>query len=387
MIYLDHASTTPLHPEVRATLLEALEAFGNPGSLHAAGRQARRWLEDARREVAALVGALPAEVIFTASGTESNNMVLRGVVDAYLDAVPVHLVVSGIEHPCIRNTARYLAERRPNVTLTEVAPAPDGRVMPDAVAAALTPHTRLVSVMMVNNETGALQPVEEIARVARTAGVPFHTDACQAPGRVEVAGLATCADAITLCAHKMYGPRGAAALVLREGVAMRSLLLGGGQERERRAGTENTAALAAMGTAARLARLHTATWAAHTCDCEAALLEAMASEGLEACLTLPPGTPRAPGIMNLAVPPLDAEDLMIGLDLAGVGISTGSACNSGSIEPSTVLRAMGLTPTEARRRVRISAGLATAPEDMPKVARFIAQLAQRKGEGELRIKN
>jgi cysteine desulfurase len=283
------------------------------------------------------------------------------------------------------------------VDLSIIAPGADGVVDVAAVVAAIRPDTRLVSVMAVNNETGAIQPVREIAAACRERGVPFHTDACQALGRIDVADLAAetaagRADAITLCAHKIYGPKGAAALVLGPGApALRPLVHGGHQEGGRHAGTENTAAIVGFGVAAALAGRELAARSAHARACEAALLAAAARLGLPLSPTLaaldegaapgPRRSPRrAPGILNLRLCGVAADDVVIVLDLDGIAVSSGAACQSGMVEPSRVLRASGLDGTPLREAFRVSAGLATSPEriadDMAAVAASLERLAR-----------
>jgi len=380
MIYLDHAATTPLHPEVRTAMAQAGEAFGNPSSLHRTGRQARAALEGAREQLAASVGCLPREVVFCSSGTEANHLALRGFVGGLPAGIAAHAVISSIEHPCLRAAVRELADTRPGFTWSECPVGRDGVVLLDDLVPVLQPETRIVSLMAVNNELGTRQPVQQVGALCRERGITFHTDACQAAGRLQLKPLLAEAAMATLCAHKVYGPRGGAALVVREGVTLRPLMGGGHQEGERRAGTENVSACVGLAKALQVAEEHHGEWVAHVRACEDALAVALQELGIELDETVP-AAGRVPGIWNMAIEGLQAEEMLIGLDLEGIAISTGSACNSGSVRPSHVLSALGLAPDDARRRVRLSAGLASDPADMVVAVRAIAELLRRKRGG------
>jgi len=250
-IYFDNAATTPVDPRVRAAMQPYLDGcFGNPSSLHVEGRTARAAVENARRQVAELVGASPSGVIFTGSGTEADNLALVGAARAFAGQ-PVHIVTSAIEHPAVRETCAWLAQRE-GVTVTYTPVTPDGIVDPDAVAALIGPETRLVSIMAANNVVGTLQPVRELARVARARGVLFHTDAVQAASCVPLDMQRDGIDLLSLSGHKLYGPKGIGALVCAENVPLAPVIHGGGQERGLRSGTENVAAIVGFGEAARL---------------------------------------------------------------------------------------------------------------------------------------
>jgi cysteine desulfurase len=378
MIYLDHAATTPLLPEAREAMLEAIDGgFGNPSSLHGAGREARHLVETAREQVALAAGCAPGQVIFTGSGTESNNLAIRGFVDSFALQTPVHLVISAIEHPCLYNTAKDLDQNRKNVSVTFVKPDSDGVITPESIVEELKPETKLVSVMTVNNETGARQPVEEITEACRRQGVPFHTDACQALGRMEIEVVGRAADMMTLCAHKVYGPKGAAALIVSDEIQLKAQLLGGEQEKLRRAGTENVPAIVGFGVACLQAKEKLATWREHAQTCEVNLRDEMEELGIS-WHDATPEEKRIPGIWNLSVDTLTAEEVVIGLDLMQIAVSNGSACNSGSIEPSRILQAMGMQAEESRKYFRVSVGLASDPDDMQRVANALAELVKRK---------
>lgn len=366
MIYLDNNATTPLDPRVGAAMLPWLgERHGNPSSIHAYGRAAREAVEAARSEVAALLEAQPPEIVFTASGTEANNAVL-----ATLTARPGgHVVISSFEHPSIREAAQRLATA--GIEVTRVSPRQDGCVAVADVEAALRPDTRLVALMLANNELGTLQPVAAVAARCRPLGIPVLTDAVQAAGKVAVSVRALDVDYLTIGAHKFHGPLGAAALWVRKGAPLESLLVGGGQERRRRASTENVPAIVGFGKAAAFAASELAARTA----CLAAL-----RDRLEAGLAAIPdarvhcgGSPRLPNTTHAAFLGLEAEALLIRLDLAGAAVSTGSACSSGVVEPSPTLLALGLPPSEALASLRISVGLFNTTEE---IDRFLAILAR-----------
>jgi cysteine desulfurase len=286
-------------------------------------------------------------------------------------------VISAIEHPCLYNTAKDLDQNRKNVSVTFVKPDSDGVITPESIVEELKPETKLVSVMTVNNETGARQPVEEITEACRRQGVPFHTDACQALGRMEIEVVGRAADMMTLCAHKVYGPKGAAALIVSDEIQLKAQLLGGEQEKLRRAGTENVPAIVGFGVACLQAKEKLATWREHAQTCEVNLRDEMEELGIS-WHDATPEEKRIPGIWNLSVDTLTAEEVVIGLDLMQIAVSNGSACNSGSIEPSRILQAMGMQAEESRKYFRVSVGLASDPDDMQRVANALAELVKRK---------
>jgi cysteine desulfurase len=342
-VYLDHNATTPLHPAARAAMLPWLgEQHGNPSSIHRFGQMARNAVEEAREKVAALLGARPAEIVFTASGTEANNAVIfdaarRGEGNG-------HLVISAIEHPSVREAAARL-EKEAGFEVTRVSPAEDGVVPAQAVLAALRPDTRLVCLMLANNELGTLQPVAEVAAACRERGVPIHCDAVQAVGKIPVDVRELGVDSLTVGAHKFHGPLGAAALWVRKGTQISSYLVGGSQERRRRASTENVPALVGLGAAAAIA---------------AAELPRRVPGAILHCTA----APRLPNTSHIAVSGIEGESLLIRLDIAGFAVSTGSACSSGTVEPSRTLLAMGLTRDEALSSLRVSFGITNTPEEV-----------------------
>src|SRR5687768_7042979 len=333
--------------------------FGNPSSVHHFGQVAKAALDEARSAVAGLIGADPSEVIFTSGGTESDNFAIRGVAEALDVTGRKHLIASAIEHEAVLNTLKALARRGWKTTLLPVDQS--GIVSPDALADALTDDTAIVSVMHANNEIGTVQPIAELARLAKSRGAVFHTDAVQSAGKVPVDVRALSVDLLSLSAHKFYGPKGVGALWIRRGVRLQSPMTGGKQERSRRAGTENVAGIIGLGAAAQLARAKMVAEADRL-----ALLRDRLEEGILKAVS---GTaingarsPRVPNTTNISFDRIEAESLLIALDLAGIAVSTGSACSSGTLEPSHVLKAMGFSAHRAQNSIRFSLGAARSEE-------------------------
>jgi cysteine desulfurase len=347
MIYLDNAATTCVRPEVRAAMEPFLDRdYGNASSPHAAGRRARRALEDARETVAAVLGGDPKEIVFTSGATESNTLAIAGAAEA-LHGRADHLVTTAVEHPSVLETFARLQKQGWKVTRVPVDGV--GLVDPARVAAAVTPRTALVSVMAVNNEVGTLQPIAAIRKAA--PGVLFHTDAAQAIGKVAVD--VRDADLVTFSAHKFHGPKGVGGLWIRKGTPVAAQFVGGGQEFERRAGTENVAGAVGLAAAMKLAipgRME---------ELRERLLKGLADARVA-------GSPdrRAPHILNVAFDGVDGEALILALDSAGVCISSGSACASMSTKPSHVLTAMGLPADVVKSSVRFSLSMLTTDEDV-----------------------
>ena len=369
-IYLDHNATTPLDASVLDAMLPALrEQFGNASSTHWFGQRARVLIEQARAEVAALIGATPQEIVFTGSGTEADNLALRGVA-ASTRGERRGILYSGIEHHAVMNTAQALA--REGYPVGVVGVLPDGRTDLGDLAAKLSNEVALVCSMLVNNETGVVQPVAEAARLAHEHGALLHCDAVQAAGKIPIDVDALGADLLALSAHKIYGPKGVGALYIRRGTQMKALIRGGGQERNRRAGTENVAGAAGLGRAAVLAR-------------EAAGDRAVAAlrDALETQLLALPGAhvngsaERIGNTTNVSFDGADAESLVMALDLEGVAVSTGAACAAGAIEPSHVLRAMGLRPSLIQGSLRFSLGRPTTTDDVERAVAAVATCLER----------
>ena len=354
-IYLDNNATTPIDPQVLVVLNESLrEVFGNASSIHREGQAARHRIEDARQSVADLIGAAAREIVFTSGGTESNNAALFGA--AAREGIH-HIVTTAIEHPSVLEPMQELARR--GHTLTVVKPKSDGRVDAADVIAALRDDTRLVAMMLANNETGVIQPVGEVGRVTRERGIHLHCDAVQAAGRMDIAVEALGADTLALSAHKLHAPKGIGALWVRKGVTLERLVFGGAQERRRRAGTENVPLAAAFGAAAVLARDPAPR--ARVRALRDALESALAHERMRVNGA---SAERVPNTSSLTFEGVDAEGLVIALDLEGIAASTGSACSSGRIEPSEVLLAMGVGEADAKSTVRISLSRFTTQEEV-----------------------
>lgn len=362
-IYLDNNATTAIHPDVLAVLTTSLrDVFGNASSIHQEGQAARRMIEDARESVARLLGATAREVVFTSGGTESNNAAIFGAI---AQGERCDIVTSAIEHPSVAEAVRTLEQR--GCTVTRVMPSRSGLVDADTVIAAIKPETKLVTVMMANNETGVVQPVEAIGRACRERGVHFHVDAVQAAGKIPIDVEAIGCDTLSISAHKMHAPKGIGALYVRRGLSMSAHLVGGAQERRRRAGTENVPLAAAFGAAAALPS------AAEQMRALRDRFESRVQDGV----VNGADAPRLPNTSNITFENADGEGLVIALDLSGVAVSTGSACSSGRVEPSAVLLAMGLTPDEARSTVRFSLSRFTTQDEVDRVTVLLAALIPR----------
>jgi cysteine desulfurase len=360
--YLDYNATAPLRPEVREAMIAAMDAHGNPSSVHAEGREARALVESARAKVAALSGARAEDVIFTSGGSEANALAL-----AAQPGEAWHCYMSAVEHPSVLASGRFYRGSTSKIPVSS-----DGVIDLDVLAAELAKNRLrgwrpFVSLMAANNETGAIQPVAAAAEIVHAAGGLLHTDAVQIAGRLPLDIGALGADMMTLSAHKIGGPKGVGALVLREGVAIEPLIKGGGQEQRRRAGTENVAGIVGFGVTAELAAAELG---------KAAALVSLRDELESRALEVESGTAvvsgqvaRLPNTSCIGVPGTKAETLVIGLDLAGVAVSAGSACSSGKVESSHVLSAMGVSPELAQGAIRVSLGIGTTSAD---IERFIS---------------
>lgn len=353
--YFDWNASAPLRPEARDAVAAAMDVTGNPSSVHAEGRRARDLIEAAREQVAALVGARSSEVVFTSGATEANAWALSGWETIFL---------SGIEHDSVRTPANLSGAR-----LIDIPAGSDGRARIDALASHVsTGHAlgrALVTLQMANNETGVLQPVADAVGFAREHGLSFHTDATQAAGRVPIDFAGLGADLLSLSSHKLGGPKGVGALVIRDGTTIAPLIAGGGQERRRRAGTENVAAIAGFGAAAKAARRdlqYASDLAARRDAVERGLID-VAPE----CFVIGQSSPRLANTVCIAWPGKSAETLVIKLDLAGIAVSAGSACSSGKIGSSHVLQAMGLAHDVAKSAIRVSLGLTTSDRDIQRL--------------------
>jgi cysteine desulfurase len=368
-IYFDNSATTPVLPEVFEAMRPYFdERFGNASSIHGNGQQTRAAVEQARESVAALLGCRPPEVVFTSGGTEADNLAIFGVAGA-----GDHVITSTVEHHAVLNACKHLEAGGADVTYLPV----DGRglVYPADVRRALRPTTKLITVMTANNETGVLQPVEEIGKIAAESEVYFHTDAVQAAGKVPLDVASIGCDLLAISGHKIHAPQGVGALYVRKGTALAPMLYGGRHERSRRAGTENVPGIVALGKAAELARAElkgdNQGMARMRNRLEAALL-ALDSAGVNG-----DGAPRVPQTLSMYFDSIDGESLVIALDLKGLAVSTGAACSSGAVEPSHVLMAMGLSPDRARASVRFSLGRQNTMEEVEVAISLVAETVAR----------
>jgi cysteine desulfurase len=374
-IYLDHNATTPVDPAVADRMAAVLrEDFGNPSSLHHFGQQAKALVDAARTSVASLVGGDPSEVVFTSGGTEGDNLAIRGVVEALERTGRRHVVASAIEHEAVLNTVRALAKRGVETTLVPVSQS--GVVAVEDLQHALRDDTAIVSIMQANNEIGTIQPIAELARAAHARGAIFHTDAVQSAGKIPIDARALEVDLLSVSAHKFYGPKGAGALWIRRGVRLAPTMTGGKQERGRRAGTENLAGIVGMGVAADIARSKLGS--------EAARLEVLRDRLEDGILREVTGTAvngvrrsRVANTTNISFDRVEAESLLIALDLEGIAVSTGSACSSGTLEPSHVLKAMGFAPHRTQNSIRFSLGTSTTAADIDRVVAVLPELIEK----------
>jgi cysteine desulfurase len=386
-IYLDANATTPVLPEVVEAMRPFLaESFGNPSSAHLHGQQARSAVEHARTQIAHLLHATNKEIVFTSGGTEADNLALTGILQNFLDSrEPTHLVTTQIEHHAVLYAAEAMEKR--GIEVTYLKPNPDGLIDPDAFEAALRPHTRLVSIMLANNETGAIQPIGKLARIAKAhnPALVFHTDAVQAAAKLplDLSAEFKNVDLLSLSGHKMYAPLGTGVLFVRKGIQLAPLFYGGPHERQRRAGTENVPGIVALGRAAELAQ----AWLSASSESHISNLESLAElrnrleQGLVAAIphttVNAAAAPRVPNTTNLSFAGIDAESLLIALDMQGIAAGFGAACMSGATEPSHVLLAMGLTPVQARSSLRLSLSRLTTAQEIDRALEIIPTVVAR----------
>jgi cysteine desulfurase len=367
MIYLDNNASTKMDPEVATAFQAAAALFGNPSSVHAEGRRARRAIEEARDEVARLIGAAPEEVFFTSGGTEANAMAIFGAGAAR----PRRIVRTGAEHPSVREAADSLSEEGTEVAVVD--PEPSGELDPERFLEAVLPGTDLVTMMAANNEYGGIFPVPILCPSVRERGALIHTDAVQAAGRMEIDAHAWGVDLLTISAHKFHGPKGVGALYVHRGVPLRAHTPGGGQEKKLRAGTENTAGIVGFGVAARLARARRGE--AEEIRRLRDRLERGILEGVEGSRLVGAGGPRLPNTSAVLFEGLSGEALLVRLDLEGVAASVGSACSSGTLAPSPAILSLGLPPQEAKSVVRFSLSRFTTEEEIDTSIGVVARAA------------
>lgn len=374
-IYFDHNATTPVLPAAADALARATrDLFGNASSVHAFGQQAKTALDDARTAIAAIVGGDPSEIVFTSGGTEADNFAIRGAAEAFEPTGRRHLIATGIEHEAVLNTFKALTRRGWQTTLLPIDES--GIVSPAALEAAITDRTALVTIMHANNEIGTIQPIADLAAIAHAHGALFHTDAVQSVGKIPVDVRALGVDLLSLSAHKFYGPKGTGAIWIKRGTRLTPLLTGGKHERNRRAGTENVPALVAMGVAAEHARAALATEAAQVARLrdrlETGVLSDVSGTAVNGAVDR-----RVPNTTNISFDRIEAESLLIALDLEGVAVSTGSACSSGTLEPSHVLRAMGLPTHRAQNSIRFSLGHDNTEAEVDRVLAILPGIVEK----------
>ena len=374
-VYFDYNATTPLAPEAAEAVAAATrDLFGNASSVHHFGQQAKAALDEARSSIASLIHADPSEIVFTGGGTEADNFAIRGAAEALEPTGRKHLIASAIEHEAVLNTLKALTRRGWRTTLLPVDQS--GVVSPDRLRELITDDTALVSVMHANNEIGTIQPIAALAAIAHERGALMHSDAVQSAGKIAVDVRELGVDLLSLSAHKFNGPKGAGALWIKRGTRMLPILTGGKHERNRRAGTENVPAIVGMGIAARLA-------SAKMQD-EATRVAALRDRLEEGILRGVPGTAvngarasRVPNTTNISFERVEAESLLIALDLEGVAVSTGSACSSGTLEPSHVLRAMGFPTHRTQNSLRFSLGIFSTQQEVDRVVELLPRLVEK----------
>ena len=376
-IYFDHNATTPVEPSVAEAMSSALiTTFGNPSSVHHFGQQAKKIIDEARSAVAELLVARPAEIVFTSGGTESDNLAIRGIADlAATTNGRRHLITSAIEHDAVLKTINTLG-KRDGWRCTILPANKEGLVSAKHLADVIDNETSIVSVMHANNEIGTIQPIRELAAIAHDRGALFHTDSVQAAGKIPIDVKSLNIDLLSISAHKFNGPKGIGALWSKRGIRLNPILTGGGHERHRRAGTENVPALAGFAVAAKLAMKKIETGDSATRSLrdrlENSIIETVPGAAINGNLDL-----RVPNTTNISFEELEAESLLIALDLEGVSVSTGSACSSGTLEPSHVLRAMGLSASRGQSSIRFSLGLDNNEAEVDQVVKILPTLVSR----------
>ncbi len=359
--YFDYNATTPVAPEVLRAMLPYLDqSYGNASSIHTFGQRARSGVERARRQVAALLNAKPAEIVFTSGGTEADNLAILGAV--YGSGKPSkHVITSTIEHPAVFNTCRRLESR--GVSVTWLSGGSNGVVSVEDVRKALRPETVLITIMHANNELGTVQPVTGIARLARDSGIPFHTDGVQSAGKIATDVQQLGVDLFALSGHKIYGPQGVGALYVRKGTVLEPVLFGGSHERGRRPGTENVPGIVGLGEAAALAHRDLDSEGRRLSALRDRLQESVLAR-VESAVVNGDGVERTPNTTNIRFDHIEGEAMVIALDLKGVAVSSGAACSSGAVKPSHVLTAIGLSTGQAKSSIRFSLGKKTMDEDV-----------------------
>ncbi len=375
-VYLDNNATTPVLPAVMEAMQPYfMEHFGNASSIHHHGQETRAAVERAREAVALLLGCRASEIVFTSGGTEADNLAIFGLLRAGALGKGDHIISSTIEHHAVLNSCKQLEVE--GCSLSYVPCNAQGQVDPDDVRRAIRPTTKLITIMMANNETGVLQPVNEVGKIAAEADIYFHTDAVQAAGKVAVAVDDIKCDLLSISGHKMHAPQGVGALYVRKGTRLQPLFFGGRHERARRAGTENVPGIVGLGKAAELCKHGLETGEMNTIAVLRDRLEGSLLEEIESCGVNGAGVARVPNTTNIYFDHVDGEPLVIALDLKGLAVSTGAACSSGALEPSHVLTAMGLSGDRARASLRFSLGKQNTIEDVDFALRLLPESINR----------
>lgn len=371
MLYFDHSATTPLHPDVLELMHSiARNDFGNPSSIHRLGQKSRSVIENARRQMASAIKAKPLDIIFTGSGTEANNIILWSLVHQKNK----HVIISSIEHPAVYKTLRFLKPF--GVEMTEVPVSGKGLVNPDDIQNAIRPDTALVSIMMANNEVGSVQPVREISRICRENNVLFHSDAVQAPGKLEIDVNNLGIDFMSFSAHKFYGPKGVGSLYLRSAANLKGLVQGGGQERKLRAGTENVPGIAGIGLAAEISASSLENSQSHLETLASTFRNHLKGE-IPSVIFNGDSDTTLPGLVSTTIPDIKSDMLMVHLSRMEISVSSGSACSSGSISPSHVLKAMGISNALNMRTIRVSFGRDNSLENVTTLVNALVEARKR----------
>lgn len=373
-IYLDHNATTPLHPEVLEAMLPYYkDFFGNPSTIYSFGREARKATDEAREKVADLIGASPGEIIFTSGGTEADNLALKGVVSA-LKRKGRHIITSSVEHHAVLSTCQHLEKKGIQITYLPVDKY--GQINPGKVEEAITDETILISIIHASNEVGTTEPISEIGEITRKFGIYFHTDAVQTIGKIPINVEKMKIDLLSLSGHKFYGPKGIGALYVRKGTRIHPLIHGGEQERRRRAGTENVAAIVGLGKAAEIASREMEKESKYVASLRDRLEEKI-REKIDYIYLNGHPTQRLPNTLNISFKFIEGESLILNLDLKGIAASTGSACTSESLEPSHVLSAMGIPPEVAQGSIRFSLGRDNSEEEIDYTVENLVEIVGR----------
>ncbi|KGK91601.1 cysteine desulfurase [Desulfosporosinus sp. HMP52] len=374
-VYLDHSATTPVDPEVASVMMTYYtEKYGNPSSVHGFGREAKQALEQARTQVAELIGANPKEITFTSGGTEADNLAILGTAEA-LRTKGKHIITSCIEHHAVLETCEHLEKN--GFDLTVIPVDEEGVISVDAVQKAIRPDTILITVMHANNEVGSIQPIAEIGKLAKEHGIVFHVDAVQSLGKIPVNVDEMNVDLLTVSSHKIYGPKGVGALYIRKGVRIVPLVYGGGQERKRRSGTENTPGIIGFGKACELAGQRMAEDAQKQIKLRDKLMNGILDRIEFVKVNGPLGEKRLPNNVNVSIRYVEGESLLLSLDMLGIAASSGSACTSGSLDPSHVLLGMGLIHEIAHGSLRFSLGRQNTEEEIDYVLEQLPKIVER----------